>query len=122
MPNSEFVSWLAYRKLYPTREERAELRLASLMAHLWNINRGKNTPPKQPKDFYFDIQKTKPWVGDEENEMSPEEEERALMRHMQAHGIRFVDAKKEGEGDGKACRNSGEHQLQIHKEGYGGND
>jgi hypothetical protein len=49
--SQEFASWLAYDRISPFGEERADLRSAIVAATLANANRGKGTKPFTTADF-----------------------------------------------------------------------
>jgi hypothetical protein len=55
--SEEFTYWLAYYRLEPWGEERADLRMAILDSLFYNANRGKGSGSKKPKDFMLDFER-----------------------------------------------------------------
>ena len=51
----EFAEWLAYNRLEPWGQERADLRAAIIAATVANCNRGSDTRPFAAKDFMPDF-------------------------------------------------------------------
>ena len=47
----QFAEWMAYAKLEPFGEERADLRAGIVASTIANVNRGKNQKPYKPTDF-----------------------------------------------------------------------
>ena len=50
----EFAEWLAFWRIEPNSEDRADLRMAMICATLANCNRGKGAPVFKPADFMPD--------------------------------------------------------------------
>ena len=46
-----FSEWLAFYRLEPTGDERADLQAGIIASTIANANRGKNTKPFKPTDF-----------------------------------------------------------------------
>lgn len=55
MDSQEFCDWLAYDRVDPFGESRADLRTALLASIIANVNRGKNQPPFKIEDFLLDF-------------------------------------------------------------------
>ncbi len=51
MTSQQFAEWLAYSRLEPWGEERADLRMGIVAQTIANANRGKNQKPYKPQDF-----------------------------------------------------------------------
>ncbi len=51
MTSPQFAEWLAYSRLEPWGEERADLRMGIVAQTIANTNRGKNQKPYKPQDF-----------------------------------------------------------------------
>lgn len=51
MSSREFAEWKAFFALQPYGEWRNDYRIASLMAHLANLWRGKDDPVRKPEEF-----------------------------------------------------------------------
>lgn len=65
MPYSEFVEWLAFSRIEPFGEERADWRAALVASVIAEVHRGrtKRRKPFQPKDFLlkFEAKKAQSW-------------------------------------------------------------
>ncbi len=55
MDSEEVVAWMAYEKLEPFGEARADMRAAMITSTLANVNRGAKQKPFTLKDFMFDF-------------------------------------------------------------------
>lgn len=51
MSAAEFVRWMAFYKIDPWDEERADFRAATIAAIIANVNRGKGAKPFTEYDF-----------------------------------------------------------------------
>lgn len=58
MSSAEFAEWVAWNRLEPLGERRADLRMAVLASVIANARRAENTPPIKPADFWFDFDQT----------------------------------------------------------------
>jgi len=57
-PYSEFKEWLAYMRINPFGEERADLRAGIVASTIANVNRGKGQRAFNPSDFMPDFDRT----------------------------------------------------------------
>ena len=65
MTHAEFMSWLAYYRLEPWGEERADLRTGILASTVANCHAGKRSRPFEPKDFMPHFGPPKRMTGEE---------------------------------------------------------
>ena len=49
--STQFAEWMAFSRLEPWGEERADLRTGIVASTIANANRGKNTKAFKPEDF-----------------------------------------------------------------------
>lgn len=84
MSAAELQSWIAYSRVEPIGEYRGDLRAGVIASTIANVNRGKNSPVKSPKDFML-IQ------NDQETkikESDPSILAKELISHFTAHNKR----------------------------------
>lgn len=60
MSSLEFTEWIAYAKLEPFGERRADWRAAQIVAMLANVNRGKGQRAYEVKDFLLQFGRPEP--------------------------------------------------------------
>ncbi|MCH8081005.1 MAG: DUF4035 domain-containing protein [Proteobacteria bacterium] len=60
----EFTDWIAYNRIDPFGNERADLHAAMIVSMLYNINRGKHEA-KSPSDFMPDFGGRQENVGEQ---------------------------------------------------------
>ena len=60
MPAITFAEWMAFAKIEPFGEERADLRMGIIAAKLHNMWRGKNDPIAKPEDFMPKFEEDEP--------------------------------------------------------------
>lgn len=79
MSSAEYHGWIAYNRMEPIGEFRADLRSAVVASTGYNIQRGKNSPSKSPKDFmpiYSEMERKR-------KEGDPAILEQELIQHFQ---------------------------------------
>lgn len=79
MTSAEYAEWLAYDRLEPMTEERADWRAGMIAATLANVYREKGAEPLKPDDFM------PKWGGSEPERPSAEEVFAKLQRWADAH-------------------------------------
>lgn len=66
MSSPEFNQWMAYYKLSPFGEDRADLRAGIIASTTANMHKKKGTKPFAPRDFMLDFMGRKKELSDEE--------------------------------------------------------
>lgn len=51
MSSRAFAEWMAFDRLEPIGEGRADLRAGIIASTVFNMNRGKDTPARSPSDY-----------------------------------------------------------------------
>lgn len=82
----EFASWMAYDRVDPFGEERADLRSAIVAATLANIHRGKNAKPFEAADFMPRFDRAKP-------KQTPTEMQARLFQFAEMHNANIKRAR-----------------------------
>lgn len=86
MSSAEFGEWKAYYSLEPFGERIDDIRMGTVSSVIANVNRGKDTPAFEPKDFI-------PWAQEPEVEdQAPSAEAVAVS----VFGINLAELKKNG--------------------------
>lgn len=80
---AEFSEWMAYDRIEPFGERRADLRAGIVAAVTANAFRGKDSKPFQASDFMPDFDK-------KTKEQSPEEMFNRLRIHAEAHNANLA--------------------------------
>lgn len=62
--SAEFAEWMAYYRLDPQGQDRADLRSGIVAATVANASRGRKTKAYKPKDFMPDFEKAAPAATD----------------------------------------------------------
>lgn len=79
MTSAQFAEWLAYARVEPFGEERADLRMGIVASTIANVNRGKGQKPYKPQNFMPDFE--------------PEDEAAAIAR-MEAQVMAALGGKR----------------------------
>jgi len=58
MSSAEFAEWVAWNRIEPLGERRADLRMAVLSSVIANAHRDPDKPPVKAIDFWFDFDQT----------------------------------------------------------------
>ena len=56
MSSAQFAEWMAYSRLEPWGEQRADLRAGIVASTMANVNRGKSRKPYKPHEFMPDFE------------------------------------------------------------------
>ena len=91
--SDEFGWWMAYDRIEPFGEERADLRIAQLCALIANINRSKKCKIYKVKDFMFDFEGKADTVADRRQ---PPEEMISIFTSFAAAHNAFLKSRKGG--------------------------
>lgn len=81
MSAAEYATWMAVARIEPMGEYRADLRAGIVSSTIFNMNRGKSTAARSPKDFMPIQRDQERWV----KEHDPMALEKDLIAHFQAH-------------------------------------
>ena len=54
--SAQFAEWMAYSRVEPWGEERADLRAGIVASTIANVNRGKDKKPYKPQQFMPDFE------------------------------------------------------------------
>lgn len=79
MSATEYRRWIAFFSIYGFSDDRADLRSAIVACTIYNMNRGKRSPPKKPADFM-------PKFGPKRRQ-TPAEMNRTMMMFAKFHNM-----------------------------------
>jgi formiminotetrahydrofolate cyclodeaminase len=81
MSSSEVADWMAYERLEPWGEERADLRTGILASLVANVTRGKDQKPYGPAEFMPDFEPK------EESDGAKTEQQDLISKAMSVFGM-----------------------------------
>jgi len=81
MSSAEYAGWMAYCRIEPLGEYRADLRSGVVASTVFNMNRGKNVAARSPGDF-MPVQQDKQRKTEAN---SPDLLEKQLIKHFSEH-------------------------------------